>query len=154
MIPLSVAFKRSMDGFIMDYSGSGQTAFLEPREVFQLNNELIDLLQDEKEEIIRILKELTEECRKNQLGLSQTVEVCGKLDFLRAKSFLGADLKACIPETGTKSFIDLKNARHPLLFLSHEKEGKEVVPLSIKLDQANRMIIISGPNAGGKTPSG
>jgi DNA mismatch repair protein MutS2 len=151
VIPLNVAFKRSISGFIMDYSGSGQTAFVEPRETFSMNNDLIDLQQEEKEEIIRILKELTDECRKHEAGLLDLCDLVGKFDFLRAKAFLAQDLEGTVAKLSTGPKIFLISARHPLLFVAHQKENRPVVPMDLSLDSNTRLIIISGPNAGGKS---
>ncbi len=151
VIPLQVAFKRAVGGFVMDYSGSGQTAFVEPKETFALNNELMDLQQEEKEEIIRILKELTDECRNNESGLLGICELVGNLDFIRAKAFLGQDLEGLVGLASKERGIDLKGARHPLLWINHQKEGKPVIPVNLQLDKESRILVISGPNAGGKS---
>ncbi len=151
VIPLQVAFKRSISGFIMDYSGSGQTAFVEPRETFTMNNDLIDLMQEEKEEIIRILKDMTAECRKAEDGILGICEMIGHFDFLRAKAFLGQDIEGAIAKTYTEPGIDIQEGRHPLLFIAHREEGKPVVPLDLSLNSEKRILIISGPNAGGKS---
>jgi DNA mismatch repair protein MutS2 len=151
VLPVRAEFKRVVGGFIHDESSTGQTAFIEPSQVVEINNDIRDLIYKEKREITRILIALTDLVRPEISNLDKCNELLGTIDFIRAKARLAVDLDAILPEIFPKTLIDWKEARHPLLYLSHIKSGKEVVPLNIHLTQGTHILVISGPNAGGKS---
>ncbi len=150
-IPVLAEYKRKIKGFIHDESASGQTVFLEPEEVFALNNKIRDLEFDRRREIIRILIEITTALRPYTPLLLSYHGFLTKLDFVRAKALfaisIGAQMPVLLKEPATK----LINARHPLLLLSFAAENKTVVPLNVHIDDRTRVVLVSGPNAGGKS---
>lgn len=150
-IPILAENKRKLKGFIHDESASGQTVFIEPEEVFQLNNLIRDLEFDRRREIIRILTELTNQLRPYVPLLLSYHGLLTKLDFVRAKALFAKDLDAEMPELCNEGSIQLRNARHPLLLLNLKSEGGQVVPLNIDIRDDQRIILVSGPNAGGKS---
>ncbi len=150
-IPLLAENKRKLKGFIHDESSSGQTVYVEPEEVFTLNNKVRDLEFDRRKEIIKILTLLTDELRPFVPILISYHGLLTKLDFVRAKALFAIDLEAEMPVLVPEMRINLINASHPLLFLSYKKEQKSVVPLNIRIDETDRIIVVSGPNAGGKS---
>ncbi|MEP7265170.1 MAG: endonuclease MutS2 [Bacteroidota bacterium] len=143
--------KRSAKGVIHDISSTGKTCFIEPDEAFGINNLLVELMEDEKQEIYRILKELTDNTRKYHSPLSTYVNLISTFDFIAAKAHVGILMDAWLPFVINKPLIDLKDARHPLLYIYHKKAGKQVIPFNLKLEDEQRILVISGPNAGGKT---
>ncbi|MFN2396108.1 MAG: endonuclease MutS2, partial [Bacteroidales bacterium] len=151
VIPVSSAYKRKMKGFVHDQSATGQTAFLEPEEVFEINNEIRQLELDERQEIIRILIEFADFLRPYLPALKEAYLFLGKIDFIRAKSLIAIDMDAQKPNLENKPVIKWVKAKHPLLWLSYKKQKKHVEPLDIELNEENRIIVISGPNAGGKS---
>lgn len=151
VIPVLVAFKRKLKGFVHDQSSTGQTAFLEPEEVFETNNEIRQLELDERREIVRILKELADFLRPYLPALNNAYLFLGKIDFIRAKAKVAIDMDAQKPNLVNKPLIKWIKAKHPLLWLSYKKQKKHVEPLNIELNEENRIIVISGPNAGGKS---
>ncbi|WP_234734604.1 endonuclease MutS2 [Tellurirhabdus bombi] len=151
VIPVAAEHKRRLKGFIHDESATGQTVFIEPSEVFDTNNEIRELEYEERREVHRILRELTDTLRPYLPDLHKATTFLGLVDFIRAKAKLASQMAADLPELVNQTLIDWQGARHPLLYLSFEKQGKKVVPLSIRLDQKQRILIISGPNAGGKS---
>lgn len=150
-IPILAENKRKIKGFIHDESASGQTVYLEPEEVFTLNNKLRDLEFDKRREIIRILIATTTELRPYIPILLSYHGFLTKLDFVRAKALfaikIGAQMPVLVKEPKTK----LINAQHPLLLLSFASDQKSVVPLNIHLNEGMRIVLVSGPNAGGKS---
>lgn len=150
-IPVQAQFKRRLQGFIHDESASGQTVFIEPTDVFAANNELKDLLNAEKREIIRILTTITDEIRISIPNLRIYHDFMGTIDFIRSKALLAIEINAVFPHLFENQIINWSNATHPLLFLKFKKLGKRVEPLSIELTPEHRILIISGPNAGGKS---
>lgn len=150
-IPVLSENKRKLKGFIHDESASGQTVFLEPDEVFHLNNIIRDLEFEKKREIIKLLVALTNELRPYVPLLLSYHGLLTKLDFVRAKALFAINIEAEMPVLIKEAEIELINARHPLLFLNLKKENQSVVPLNIKIDEQNRVIVVSGPNAGGKS---
>lgn len=150
-IPILAEHKRKLKGFIHDESASGQTVYLEPEEVFTLNNQLRDLEFDKRREIIRILIALTTELRPYTPLLLSYHGFLTKLDFVRAKALFAIDISAQLPVLVKEPQTKLVNARHPLLLLSFAAERKTVVPLNIKIDSNLRIVLVSGPNAGGKS---
>lgn len=150
-IPILAENKRKLKGFIHDESASGQTAFIEPEEVFHLNNKVRDLEFDKRREIIRILINLTTQVRPHIPILIAYHGLLTKLDFVRAKALFAIDLDAEMPELLQQPGLELRNARHPLLYLNLKKEQQTVVPLNVKIDDTQRIVVVSGPNAGGKS---
>ncbi len=152
-IPVLAEHKRKIKGYVHDESASGQTVFLEPEEVFSLNNSLRDLEFDRRREVIRILIALTDEIRPYSSLLLSYHGFLTKLDFVRAKALFAIDIDAQLPIVVKEPRIKLLNARHPLLMLSfvQEDKSKTVVPLNLQIDDSLRMILVSGPNAGGKS---
>ncbi|RZK42561.1 MAG: endonuclease MutS2 [Pedobacter sp.] len=150
-IPILAENKRKLKGFIHDESASGQTVYLEPEEVFTLNNKLRDLEFDRRREIIKILIALTTELRPYTALLLSYHGFLTKLDFVRAKALFAIDIDASIPGLVKEAKTKLINARHPLLMLSFAAERKSVVPLNIQINEHTRIVLVSGPNAGGKS---
>lgn len=150
-IPVLAEHKRRIKGFVHDESASGQTAYIEPEEVFHLNNRVRDLEFDWRRETIRILTELTDQIRPFVPVLLDYHEMLTKVDFIRAKALFARDIDAHLPELVREPILALINAEHPLLKLNFRQKGGLVVPLNIKMDAEDRMIVVSGPNAGGKS---
>jgi len=150
-IPILSENKRKLRGFIHDESASGQTVFIEPEEVFGLNNKIRDLEFDKRREIIRILTELTNQLRPFVPILLSYHGFLTKLDFVRAKALFAIQIDAEMPVLFNEARLKLVNAKHPLLILNHKESGKPVVPLNMHLDANVRILLVSGPNAGGKS---
>jgi DNA mismatch repair protein MutS2 len=150
-IPVLAENKRKLKGFIHDESSSGQTVYMEPEEVFTLNNRIRDLEFERRREIIKILIALTDELRPYVPILLSYHGLLTKLDFVRAKALFAIDIEALMPVLVNEASTKLINARHPLLFLSFKKENKTVVPLNVSIDEGTRVVVVSGPNAGGKS---
>ena len=151
VIPIAAEHKRKIKGFVHDESQTGQTVFIEPAEVFDANNEVRELEYEERREIYRILLALTDQIRPHLEELKKAINFLAQIDFIRAKAKLAIQLNAVMPTLQERPLIDWTDTRHPLLHLSFTKQGKTVVPLSVRLDQKDRILIISGPNAGGKS---
>jgi DNA mismatch repair protein MutS2 len=151
VIPVYAEYKRQLKCIIHDESASGQTAFVEPIEVFEDNNKIRELELDEKREIIRLLLHLAELLRLNLDATLRNVEILGEFDFLMAKLRFAEKTNATFPAIGHKMKLELRNARHPLLYLNQEATGKQTVPFSLQLDAEQRILLVSGPNAGGKS---
>ncbi len=149
-IPILAENKRKLKGLIHDESATGQTAYIEPEEVFQLNNKIRDLEFERRREVIRILVELTDKVRPHIPLLLSYHALLTKVDFVRAKALFALDIDAEMPELSKEAEINLINAYHPLLLLNEHHKGT-VVPLNIQIDQLQRVIVVSGPNAGGKS---
>ena len=150
-IPVLAENKRKLKGFIHDESSSGQTVYIEPEEVFALNNNIRDLEFERRREIVRILTALTDELRPYVPLLLSYHGLLTKMDFVRAKALFAIDIEAEMPVLVNEPRIKLQNARHPLLYLSFKTEKKTVVPLNITIDEETRVVVVSGPNAGGKS---
>ncbi|MEA5459963.1 Smr/MutS family protein [Arcicella sp. LKC2W] len=151
VIPIAAEHKRKIKGFVHDESDTGKTVFLEPTEVLEANNEIRELESAEKREIVRILMELTTKMRPQVPVLRKAYTFLGIVDFIRAKARLAIEVNGIAPLSINSQVVDWKNAVHPLLFLSFKKQGKTVKPLTITLNAENRILLISGPNAGGKS---
>lgn len=151
VLPIESAFKRKIAGLIHDESASGKTSYIEPQEVVELNNNIREYELAEAREIKKILFELTEEFRPYSEELNLISETIAYLDLIRAKSLLSIKIGAIIPQFDENLGLDIVRAKHPLLYLSLKHEKKEVVPTSFKLDKDSRILLISGPNAGGKS---
>ncbi len=143
--------KRQIKGILHGESDSRKTTFIEPEETIELNNEVYSLENDERAEVQRILKALTAKLSTYAPLLSNYLHLIGMFDFIRAKALLAMDIKGEMPDIVDKSMLDLKAAYHPILFLNNQKNKKNTIPVSIQLNDENRILIISGPNAGGKT---
>jgi DNA mismatch repair protein MutS2 len=151
VISINAEQKRSLQGIVHDISATGKTAYIEPEEVVEINNIVLQLELEERQEILRILRDLTQQMRQYSTALTQYYNLISETDFLRAKALFAIHIKACKPLVSSNPFVDLKNAKHPLLVLQHNKSGKKTVPFSLLLNTQNRILVISGPNAGGKT---
>ncbi len=150
-IPILAENKRKLKGFIHDESASGQTVYMEPEVVFTLNNKIRDLEFDKRREIIRILIALTDDLRPFGPLLLSYHGFLTKLDFVRAKALFAIDVEADMPVLVAEPKIKLVNAQHPLLYLSFKEDKKTVVPLNIHMNENLRVVLVSGPNAGGKS---
>ncbi len=151
VIPVAPAFKRKIKGIVHDESASGKTVFIEPAEVVESNNRIRELESEERREIIKILVAFTDLLRPLTPDIIQSYEFLAMIDFIRAKATFSIDLGAIKPPMEDKQIVRWYRAIHPLLFISHRKQKKEVVPLNIELEEDSRLLIISGPNAGGKS---
>ncbi|NIK73751.1 DNA mismatch repair protein MutS2 [Thermonema lapsum] len=151
VIPVRVENKRQLKGFIQDESNTGQTVYIEPAELVEINNDIRELELEEKREIIRILSEVSAQIREQLPAFLQGLEVIAKLDFVMAKAKLAIEMGATAPNFVDRPQLDWQEAVHPLLWYAHRENNKPVVPLSIRLDEAQRIMVISGPNAGGKS---
>ncbi len=151
VIPVPSNYKRMIKGYVHDESASGKTSFIEPAEIVELNNEIKELEYEERREIIRILAGFTNSIRPYLDDLLLSYDFLGTIDFIRAKALFAIKINAVKPVLFDAQSFRWDNALHPLLFLTHKKENKEVVPLSIDLNIKNRILLISGPNAGGKS---
>ena len=151
VIPVAPAFKRKIRGIVHDESASGRTVFIEPAEVVEANNRIRELEGDERREIIRILTEFTNLVRPMVPDILYSYEFMAEIDFIRAKALFADQIKGIRPIVEDKQQVDWARAIHPLLYLSLQKQHKEVIPLDIELNPDKRILIISGPNAGGKS---
>ncbi|MCL1942998.1 MAG: Smr/MutS family protein [Candidatus Azobacteroides sp.] len=151
VIPVSPAFKRKIKGIVHDESASGKTVFIEPAEVVEANNRVRELENEERREIIRILVHFSDTLRPFIDDILQSYEFLAEIDFIRAKALFGIQVNAIKPVIQNKQQMDWVEAVHPLLWLSLQKQSKKVVPLEIILSEDQRILIISGPNAGGKS---
>ncbi len=151
VIPVAPALKRRIKGIIHDESATGKTVFIEPAEVVEANNRIRELEADEQREVIRILREFTEQLRPNIKELLRGFEFLADIEFLLAKHHLTKAIGGLSPEIYSTPLIDWFDARHPLLEAKLRKQGQKIVPLCIALTKRQRILIISGPNAGGKS---
>ena len=151
VIPVVPTMKRKIKGIVHDESASGKTLFIEPTEVVEANNRVRELEAEERREIIRILTEIAKIIRPHVPQILDSYKLLAQVDMIRAKAELAKLIGGIEPEVGKYPMIDWIEASHPLLRLSLEKQGKKVVPLEITLTRNKRMLIISGPNAGGKS---
>ena len=151
VLPVAPGLKRKIRGIVHDESASGKTVFIEPEEVVEANNHIRELEADEKREVTRILIAFTDSIRPEIPSILESYGFMAKIDFIRAKARLTIDFDACKPILERKTVVDWVQAVHPLLKLSLERHDKKVVPLDIDLDSKNSILLISGPNAGGKS---
>lgn len=151
VIPLNAEHKRRIKGFVHSESATGQTVYMEPEEVLDGNNQIRELEYSERREIIKLLTKLTNQIRVQVPELKKSYQFLGMMDFIRAKAKLAIKLDASLPKIIDSQLMNWQQAYHPLLKLSHEEAGKTVVPLNIRLDEENSILLISGPNAGGKS---
>jgi DNA mismatch repair protein MutS2 len=150
VIPLLAEHKRKIKGFIVDESATGQTIYLEPAEVLEANNEIRDLMHAERREVIKALKELTGFLAGYCQELRNAFEWMGKIDLVNAKSRLASALNAALPQLNKAPELQWFDAYHPLLVLGF-KNDKKVIPLTIEITDQDRFLLVSGPNAGGKS---
>jgi DNA mismatch repair protein MutS2 len=146
-------YKRQVKGFLHGESDSRKTAFIEPEETIELNNELYGLEQDELKEVQRVLRQLTATLAPYSTLLLSYIQMVGTFDFVRAKAILAVDMNASMPMVQNNATSQLIDAYHPLLYLYNKLSGKKTIPVNLHLDDESRILIISGPNAGGKTVS-
>ena len=150
VLPVPPAYKRKIGGIVHDESATGKTVFIEPQQVVEANNRIRELEGEERRERMRILLEMTEYIRPEISHVLASEEFLADVDFLRAKALFAEDIEAIVPEVHNQPMLDWREARHPILLLNFRKQGRTVVPLSIRLKE-NRILVISGPNAGGKS---
>ncbi len=151
VIPVKAGDKRAIRGFIHDESATGQTVYIEPAEIFDTSNEIKELEYAERREIHRILMAFTRLLRPYLSELRKAWDMLGELDFIRAKALLANEIGGVKPEIKDGPYVNWQQARHPLLEKKLKAQGKQVVPLDLKLDEHDRILVISGPNAGGKS---
>ena len=157
VLPVPPAYKRKIGGIVHDESATGKTVFIEPQQVVEANNRIRELEGEERRERIRILLEVTDQLRPEVPNILAIETYLGDVDFLRAKALFAIDMHAIVPELSKRPIIDWREAYHPVLLLNFRRQGKTVVPLTIRLANGespianNRILVISGPNAGGKS---
>ena len=151
VIPIAPAFKRKIKGIVHDESATGKTVYIEPEELVEANNRIRELENEERREIIRILSAFSDGIRPFAPEMVESYSFLGEMDFVRSKAKLSLNLGAIKPRVDDGPCMEWDRAVHPLLFLSLRKQQKQVVPLNITLTETNRIVIISGPNAGGKS---
>jgi len=151
LIPVPASNKRKIKGIVADESATGKTSFVEPIEIVEHNNEIRELEFAERREIMRILRKITDDIRPYAEELLYGFDFLAEIDFIRAKALFSIEIEAVKPRLSRKKQIKIQSARHPLLYLSFKKEKRDVVPLDIRFDADQRMVLISGPNAGGKS---
>ena len=151
LIPVHAHNKRKLPGFVLDESASGKTLYIEPIEIVELNNQVKELRFAEQREIAKILKDFTDFLRPYQPELLISAEILTEIDFITAKALLASKMQAGKPILTRERELTLRNARHPILEATLKKEKKEIVPLNLSLNRDKRILLISGPNAGGKS---
>ena len=151
VIPVNPSYKRKISGIVHDESASGKTVFIEPSEVVEANNRVRELENQERREIIKILAAFSDYLRPYLTDLLESYEFLAQIDFIRAKAKFGLSINAIKPSINNKQQIDWVHAYHPLLYLALTRQNRKVIPLDITLQGKDRILIISGPNAGGKS---
>jgi len=151
VIPVSSANKRKIKGIVYDESATGKTSYIEPNEIVEMNNEIRELEYAERREIIKILTDFSNDIRPYLEDLMHSYNFLGEIDFIRAKGLLAVEFNAILPEFSNKPVIDWNEAIHPLLMQALKRENRKIVPLDIRLTEENHILLISGPNAGGKS---
>lgn len=151
VLPVAPMYKRRIQGIVHDESASGKTFFIEPAEVVELNNRQRELELEERREIIRILVSVADLIRPYIDSLLTTCSILGYLDFVRAKALFAVESGACLPHLADHPELEWYTARHPVLEASLRRHGRVIVPLQIQLTDEKRILVISGPNAGGKS---
>jgi DNA mismatch repair protein MutS2 len=155
VVPVVAGQRRKVDGVIHGASGSGQTLFIEPLETIDLNNELVRLREEEMREVHRILREITDKLRAHHALIQTTLAEISRMDLLFAKASFAGEFDCVVPALSPENArrVHIRQARHPLLQDVLKKQGRHVVPVSVTLSQDQRILLISGPNTGGKTVS-
>lgn len=151
VIPVLSANKRKIPGIVQDESATGKTSYIEPAEIVEINNEIRELTYAEKRELARILAEVSAFLRPRRDEMLAAYDFLGEIDFIRAKARFSQRINAIVPPVKPEASFIWNGAVHPLLFLQNKTLGKEVVPLDIELNNRQRLLVISGPNAGGKS---
>ena len=151
VLPVAPMHKRKINGIVHDESASGKTFFIEPAEIVEINNRARELELEERREIMRILAEITGVMRSSITLMLQSYAILGALDFIMAKAMYAIETDATLPHLTPKEELEWYHATHPVLLQSLRRQEKEIVPLDITLSSTNRLLIISGPNAGGKS---
>jgi DNA mismatch repair protein MutS2 len=151
VIPVRTDARGQVPGVMHGLSSSGQTTFVEPLAIIEQNNELVRLREQEEIEIAQILLAISETLRSNLGGIQQVIEAIAEIDFTQAKARLSAEFKCVRPEMTDSRLMMLEDARHPLLEHTLRQSGGKIVPISLEMDEAHQTMVISGPNAGGKT---
>ncbi|HPF50996.1 MAG TPA: Smr/MutS family protein [Draconibacterium sp.] len=151
VIPVSAANKRKLKGIVYDESATGKTSYIEPSEIVEMNNEIRELEYAERREIIRILTDFSNDIRPYLDELFYSYDFLGEIDFIRAKALLAVEYEAIRPDFRDEPIIEWYHAIHPLLKRTLQKENRKIVPLNIKLTDEEHILLISGPNAGGKS---
>ena len=151
VVAIQAEFKRQVKGIFHGESDTRRTTFIEPEETIELNNDIFSLESDERKEVYRILRDLTKHLSGYATLLVSWHEILGEYDFIKAKSKLGTELHASLPNVSDKSELHLVKAFHPLLYLYNKRLGKKTIPVNLTLNEKQRILVISGPNAGGKT---
>lgn len=152
VIPIPAGNKRALGGVVVDESSTGRTAYVQPAEVVAINSRLSELRSEERREVIRILKDVSSNIRPYAPEMIHSIEALGEIDFVRGKALYAKDIDATLPIIDEEKGLYLSGARHPLLMKQLAEQGKKIVPLNIELaSPTSRILIISGPNAGGKS---
>ncbi len=151
VIPIASAHKRKLNGIVHDESATGKTSYIEPAEVVEMNNQIRELEYAEMREIIRILTAFSNDIRPYLPDLMQSYAFLGKIDFIRAKAIYSIDIEGIKPYLDKECQLDWDNAVHPLLMMALRRENRKVVPLNVRLTPQKHILLISGPNAGGKS---
>ena len=151
VIPIASAHKRKLSGIVHDESATGKTSYIEPAEVVEMNNQIRELEYSEMREIIRILTAFSNDIRPYLPDLMQSYTFLGKIDFIRAKAIYAIEIEAIKPYIDKECQLDWEGAVHPLLMMALRRENRKVVPLNIRLTAQKHILLISGPNAGGKS---
>jgi DNA mismatch repair protein MutS2 len=151
VLSVPVEHKRKIRGIIHDESATGRTAFIEPEPVIEINNDIFDLQQEERREIWRILKELSDTFRPYTPAIQHYLTLVTRFDVILAKARLAREMNASMPKLTQQPSLGTEMGKHPLLYLKNKKTGRETVPFDLKLFGENRIIVLSGPNAGGKS---
>ena len=151
VIPVSPAYKRKVQGIVHDESATGKTIYIEPTQVVEANNHIRELENDERREKKRLLREITDSIRPLRQAIAECTDLLAQTDFLQAKAKLARELGAIEPQIADEPLVDWHRAVHPVLYLNFLQQNREVVPLDIRLQAPDRILIISGPNAGGKS---
>lgn len=151
VIPVPSAYKRKINGIVHDESATGKTSYIEPAEIVETNNEIRELELEEKREIMRILRQFADDIRPYIDRLIPAYDFLAYIDFVRAKAKFSIYIDAIVPIFGDRPEMLWYQARHPLLHLSLKNAGKPLVPLHLEINEDQRIILISGPNAGGKS---
>jgi len=151
VIPITAGNKRKLKGIIYDESSTGKTSYIEPNEIVEMNNEIRELEYAERREVIQILTNFSNDIRPYLDDLFYSYDFLGEIDFIRAKALMAVEFNAIFPEIKDEPFIDWQRAVHPLLMQSLKKEKRKIVPLNIWLNSEKHILLISGPNAGGKS---